>query len=83
MALFRIPMNLDLTLHALPAISMILDFFVFERSYTDEETAFAVPFTAGMYGIGYGLWVEHCAKHNDGVCKCKSFHLNDVFLTRY
>ncbi|KAF9532287.1 FAR-17a/AIG1-like protein [Crepidotus variabilis] len=66
-ASFRIPLKVDLLLHALPAVSLILDFFFFEKKYTNKESKIAVPLTAVLYGIGYGVWIEHCANHNDGV----------------
>lgn len=67
--LFRIPLTVDLALHAVPALSMILDFFFYETKYTEKEVQFGAPAALSVYAVGYGLWVEYCAKQNKGICE--------------
>ncbi|KAJ3502323.1 hypothetical protein NLJ89_g8942 [Agrocybe chaxingu] len=64
---FRLPLSIDLALHAAPALSVILDFFVFERKYNKKEVEVGAPAAISLYALGYTLWVEHCARENDGI----------------
>ncbi|CAA7271803.1 unnamed protein product [Cyclocybe aegerita] len=64
---FRLPLTIDLALHAAPALSIILDFFVFERKYNKNEVEAGAPVAISLYALGYTLWVEHCAQKNDGI----------------
>jgi len=60
----RIPLNVDLALHAAPAIALALDFFLFEKRYTSYQVARVAPLTAILFGLWYVSWVEYCANHN-------------------
>lgn len=62
--LMRIPLSVDLALHAVPAIALVLDFFFFERKYTKYQVARVLPLTAILFGLWYVSWVEYCASHN-------------------
>lgn len=66
--LTRIPLSTDLALHALPAITMIIDFFLFERRYPKSWVNRAAPLMCVAAGFGYSVWVEHCKSYN-GTCK--------------
>lgn len=66
--LFRIPLSLDLALHATPALSILADFFLFESKYQRKDVQVGAPMTVTAFALWYGLWVEHCGKIN-GVCK--------------
>ncbi|KAK7043591.1 hypothetical protein VNI00_008202 [Paramarasmius palmivorus] len=65
LALVRIPLPVDLSLHMAPGVALIADFFLFERKFTSKEVAWG-PLVAGAYTAFYGWWVEHCSKHNAG-----------------
>lgn len=59
---------MDLALHAAPAISLLLDFFLFEKKYSKNQASYGGFVVASLAGTGYGWWVEYCAKHN-GTCE--------------
>ena len=65
--LFYLPLHVDLSLHAVPAISLILDFFLFEKKYSQREIG-AAPFIAVAFASWYAIWLEHCATMNNGIC---------------
>ncbi|KAG7092362.1 hypothetical protein E1B28_008721 [Marasmius oreades] len=67
LALVRIPLSVDLSLHLAPGVSLLVDFFVFERKYSQKEARRVAPAIALAYTILYGIWVEHCANHNQGM----------------
>ncbi|KAF5315751.1 hypothetical protein D9611_004596 [Ephemerocybe angulata] len=64
---FYLPLSIDLALHACPAISLVIDFFIFERKYTKTEVNVAVPAIVVAYAVFYGSWVEFCSSKNNGV----------------
>ncbi|KAF9483902.1 hypothetical protein BDN70DRAFT_873302 [Pholiota conissans] len=64
--LFYLPLTVDLSLHAVPAISLTLDFFFFERKYTKKEVHVIAPIAAAGFALWYGSWVEYCGKMNNG-----------------
>ncbi|TFK29832.1 hypothetical protein FA15DRAFT_663107 [Coprinopsis marcescibilis] len=64
---FRLPLSVDFPLHAVPAISLLVDFLAFEPKYRRKEVNIGVPLVVGLYACFYGAWVEHCAARNDGV----------------
>ncbi|KZV75745.1 hypothetical protein PENSPDRAFT_34963 [Peniophora sp. CONT] len=64
---FRLDTSVDLSLHAVPAISLLLDFLVFERKFSPRAMKHHAPVITFLMGLWYGSWVEYCAKHNDGV----------------
>jgi len=61
---FRIPLSLDLALHAAPAVSLLLDFFAFERAYGRFEAGWGATIATSLFGIWYAVWVEYCAGYN-------------------
>jgi hypothetical protein len=70
-ALARLPLGHDLSLHAAPGLTLLLDFFLFERKYSPAAARYAAPLASIAYCVGYSVWVEYCAKHN-GACTCLS-----------
>ncbi|PPQ83341.1 hypothetical protein CVT25_003980 [Psilocybe cyanescens] len=64
--IFRIPIYIDLALHAVPCISLLVDFFFFEKKYNSQEVKIGAPTAAVGFSIWYVLWVEHCARMNNG-----------------
>ncbi|WVW83274.1 hypothetical protein I302_105293 [Kwoniella bestiolae CBS 10118] len=62
--LFRIPLLMDLSMHALPAVALIIDFFFLERKYKPPASTFGALALAATFGTAYSLWVEHCASIN-------------------
>ncbi|EAU88605.2 hypothetical protein CC1G_04311 [Coprinopsis cinerea okayama7 len=64
---FRLPLSIDLGLHAVPALSLLLDFLVFEKKYSRKEVNIHVPVVVALYAVFYGLWVEHCASRNGNI----------------
>ena len=79
-AMARIPLSLDLALHAAPAISLLLDFFLFERSYGQRAAALGATAMCVVYCVWYGTWVEYCASKNNGWCKPFSSLLNQPLI---
>ncbi|KAI5833643.1 hypothetical protein K523DRAFT_295424 [Schizophyllum commune Tattone D] len=67
LALMRIPLNMDLALHAVPAVTLLLDFLIFERKYSVGAVRYGAPLAVVLSTVGYGSWAEHCAKYTDGV----------------
>ncbi|KAG8737974.1 hypothetical protein FRC10_007441 [Ceratobasidium sp. 414] len=61
---YRIPLRMDLALHAAPAISLILDFYLLERKYTVRQLKRTAPLLAAMTAVSYSLWAEYCASIN-------------------
>lgn len=66
--LSRIPVEMDVSLHAVPAISLLLDFFLLERKYTRKQAIYGGFVVAATSGLWYAWWVEECAKYN-GTCE--------------
>ncbi|WVQ77961.1 hypothetical protein IAT38_000042 [Cryptococcus sp. DSM 104549] len=62
--LFRIPLWMDLSMHALPAVSLLFDFFLLERKYPKPFSTYGAFALAAVFGSVYGVWVEHCAGIN-------------------
>lgn len=59
---------MDVALHAVPAISLLLDFFLLERKYSRKTAVFGGFIVAAASGLWYAWWVEECAKYN-GICE--------------
>lgn len=78
--LFYIPLDIDLALHAAPAIALTLDFFLFERKYSQKATYVLAPLVALVYAIWYGWWVERCGARNNGICMYL-LHASSLMLT--
>ena len=66
--LVRLPLWVDLALHAMPSLSILADFFLFESKYQWKDVHVGAPITTATFALWYSLWVEHCGKRN-GVCK--------------
>ncbi|KAF9001870.1 FAR-17a/AIG1-like protein [Cyathus striatus] len=64
--IFRIPLSIDLALHACPGIALVLDFILLEKKYDGSLAKFGAPFIIGSFATWYGWWVERCAKYNNG-----------------
>ncbi|KAE9399284.1 hypothetical protein BT96DRAFT_1019605 [Gymnopus androsaceus JB14] len=62
----RIPLRTDISLHAVPAITLLADFLLFERKYTKNEVLYGAPAVSLGYSALYAWWVEHCATFNNG-----------------
>ncbi|EPQ58200.1 hypothetical protein GLOTRDRAFT_110070 [Gloeophyllum trabeum ATCC 11539] len=62
--LMRIPLKMDLALHAAPGVSLLADFMFFERKYDQQTALYAAPVLAALSGALYGTWVEYLAKFN-------------------
>ncbi|KAF5391309.1 hypothetical protein D9757_001995 [Collybiopsis confluens] len=62
--LMRIPLSTDLALHAMPAISMLGDFLLFEKRCSLKELRYGAPSLSFIYTIFYTWWVERCASFN-------------------
>lgn len=62
--MWRIPLSMDLSLHAVPLIAVALDFLVFERKYTERQQRVHAPILTALYAVWYGAWVEWCASYN-------------------
>lgn len=63
-SVIRIPLKIDLALHASPAISLLLDLFAFEAPYTQKEATIGATVSAVLFGVWYASWVEYCALEN-------------------
>lgn len=64
----HLPLDVDLALHATPAITLLLEFFLVERKYSPFDASRVAPFLALAYGTYYSLWVEYTSNIN-GTCK--------------
>ncbi|CAD6566640.1 MAG: hypothetical protein TREMPRED_002876 [Tremellales sp. Tagirdzhanova-0007] len=72
--LFRIPLWMDLSMHAVPALVLLLGksfhttvpryFFFVERRYTRPSSTVGAASLAVSFGTVYSLWVEYCATIN-------------------
>ncbi|KAF9069887.1 FAR-17a/AIG1-like protein [Rhodocollybia butyracea] len=60
----RLPLHMDLCLHAVPAISLLVDFMLFEKKYSWNELVYGAPAVSSVYTILYAWWVERCASFN-------------------
>lgn len=82
-SLIRIPLSLDLALHASPVISLLIDLFAFEAPYSKWETKYSAPAVASVFGVWYAFWVERCAGINKS-CECgfcSLYPADEVYLT--
>ncbi|KIJ16788.1 hypothetical protein PAXINDRAFT_74533, partial [Paxillus involutus ATCC 200175] len=62
--LMIIPFKTDLALHATPLLTLLFDFFVFERKFTKAQISKGAPAVVLVYGIWYASLVEYCATFN-------------------
>jgi len=65
--LARIPLSLDLALHALPGVCQALDFFFLEKKYTWNQVFTQAPVMALLFGIWYSGLTEYLAVLNKAV----------------
>ncbi|KAI0035709.1 FAR-17a/AIG1-like protein [Vararia minispora EC-137] len=63
---FRLDLSVDLALHAVPALTLLLDFLLFDHKFSRIETTYVAPALAAIMAVWYGSWVEYCASHNNG-----------------
>lgn len=74
-ALVRIPLPTDLSLHFVPAAAQLLDFLLLERPFSLKEVRVFAPRMAALFGLWYSIWVEYCASYN-GRCESSLLHPN-------
>ncbi|ODN73543.1 hypothetical protein L202_08042 [Cryptococcus amylolentus CBS 6039] len=65
--LFRIPLWMDMSMHLLPGIALVFEFFLLETKYRPPFSTSVAFLLASAFGTSYGFWVEHCAEQNGGV----------------
>lgn len=63
--LIWIPFNIDFPLHLAPVITLLADFFFFEKKYTKKQVQIGAPLVVLVCGTGYACWVEYCASYNN------------------
>lgn len=68
LAILRIPLKTDLALHAVPAISLLVDFFFVERRYSHRQAVWGGIAMTVLACSTYAPWIEYCSKFN-GSCK--------------
>lgn len=61
-----------MALHLVPALSQIIEFFILERKYSEQQIKKQAPLVLIAAGISYVSWAEYCASKN-GSCKCDRF----------
>jgi hypothetical protein len=66
--LYRIPIDIDISIHLVPAVSLLLDFFLVERKYTAYQLKYRAPLLAIATSLVFDLWMEYCASKN-GACE--------------
>ncbi|KAI9065112.1 hypothetical protein FKP32DRAFT_1590866 [Trametes sanguinea] len=60
----QLPLQVDLAIHAVPAISMFVDFYFFESRYSKTASRWGVLVLSAVCSIWYSTWVEYCASFN-------------------
>ncbi|KAI0327178.1 hypothetical protein GY45DRAFT_1347945 [Cubamyces sp. BRFM 1775] len=60
----RIPLHVDLALHAAPAISMFIDFYFLEPRFPKTVSRKGAIILSGIFGTWYSFCVEYCASYN-------------------
>ena len=75
----RLPLHVDLALHAVPAISSIIDFYSLERKYSKKVSVYGAIALASVLGTWYACWVEYCASYN-GFCSFLPFLFEHLWL---
>lgn len=73
-----VSLDIDLALHAAPALSLLADFFLLERRFSASQVRKQATLLSVIVGVWYGWWVEHCAVYN----KTCTFILNSVAMIR-
>ncbi|EIW69504.1 hypothetical protein TREMEDRAFT_30965 [Tremella mesenterica DSM 1558] len=62
--LFRIPLWMDLSMHAVPGIVLLLDFFLLEPKYRQPASTRGAALLAIIFGTTYSLWIEYASNIN-------------------
>ncbi|OJA14847.1 hypothetical protein AZE42_00811 [Rhizopogon vesiculosus] len=62
--LLHVPLNVDLSLHVAPVVTLLADFLLFEKKYTKKQVQIGAPLVAFLAGTWYACWVEYCASYN-------------------
>ncbi|KZT68198.1 hypothetical protein DAEQUDRAFT_751434 [Daedalea quercina L-15889] len=62
--ILRIPLKIDLALHAVPAISLLAEFFFVERKYSRGQAVYGGILMTALACSSYAPWIEYCAKSN-------------------
>ncbi|EIN07454.1 hypothetical protein PUNSTDRAFT_89781 [Punctularia strigosozonata HHB-11173 SS5] len=62
--LLRIPVSMDLALHAVPAVTLLFDFYLFETKFSSYEVKQRATIVAATWCLWYSSWVEYCASYN-------------------
>lgn len=60
----RLRFEHDIALHAVPGLSLFLDFMIFEKPYAGWAPKLGAPAMSLLFAVWYGSWVEHCAAFN-------------------
>ncbi|KAI0665102.1 FAR-17a/AIG1-like protein [Cubamyces menziesii] len=60
----RIPLHVDLALHAAPAISMFIDFYFLEPRFPKTVSRKGTIILSAIFGTWYSFCVEYCASYN-------------------
>ncbi|KAJ9102343.1 hypothetical protein QFC21_002743 [Naganishia friedmannii] len=63
--LLRIPTWIDVSIHGVPAIVLVIDFFIREKKYRAPVSTWGAIILSAIAGLAYSIWVEHCAAYND------------------
>ena len=63
-AFMKLPLTVDLALHIAPAVALMLDFFFFEKRYTNYQVARVAPLTTILFALWYVGCVEYFASQN-------------------
>lgn len=78
-AIVRIPLKTDLAMHAVPAVALLIDFFLIERKYTRRQAIWGGTAMTVLACSVYAPWIEYCSEFN-GSCKSKSQVKPDAFV---
>ncbi|KAF8518421.1 FAR-17a/AIG1-like protein [Hysterangium stoloniferum] len=62
--LARVPLPLDIALHASPLITLLLEFILYQEPYSSYDVSYTAPVLIIVAGIWYGSFVEYCASYN-------------------
>ncbi|KIY65646.1 hypothetical protein CYLTODRAFT_445228 [Cylindrobasidium torrendii FP15055 ss-10] len=57
----HLPFDVDFSLHAIPGLALVLDFFLFEERFLADTVVLPIISTASL---SYAAWVEYCAEKN-------------------
>lgn len=64
----RIPLRVDLALHAVPSLALLIDFLFLEPKFSKLQVRYGAPLVVSLAAVSYASWVEYCASFN-GSCK--------------